>query len=157
MYLSHFLLSTVAQNCLIPSISCSLVIGFTSLLINSLSSCQRFSIGLRSGDSATVFHQFTPSCCKKFLAKLDRCLGSLSCMNRWPVGNLSLINGSKPTLRISTKSGASIMPSKMMISLGPLRLMPAHTWTLMGCLALFDKITYLYYCTYIILYTLACI
>ena len=40
-----------------PSISSCFVFGFASRLINSLSSCQRFSIGLQSGDSAGVFHR----------------------------------------------------------------------------------------------------
>ena len=40
----------------IPSISCSLVFGLTSLLTYSFDSCHKFSIGLRSGDSAGVFH-----------------------------------------------------------------------------------------------------
>ena len=65
MYLVHFTLSTVDQNSLITYISCCLVVGLTSLRTNSLSSCQRFSIGLRSGDSGTVFHQFMPLSSKK--------------------------------------------------------------------------------------------
>ena len=40
-----------AQNCLIPSISCCLFIGFTSRLKNSFNSCHKFSIGFISGDS----------------------------------------------------------------------------------------------------------
>ena len=51
MYRQHFLTSTVFQNVEIPSTSCCLVVGFTSLRINSFSSCQRFSMGLASGDS----------------------------------------------------------------------------------------------------------
>ena len=50
----------------------------TSLLVYSLSSLQRFSIGLASGDSAGV-HQWTPLSSKKARASVEVCLGSLSC------------------------------------------------------------------------------
>ena len=49
------------QNSLIPETSSCLLLGLIPRLIYSLSSCQRFSIGFRSGDSGGVFHQFTPS------------------------------------------------------------------------------------------------
>jgi hypothetical protein len=54
MYLVHFATVTVAQNALIPSMSSAFVLGFTSLQIYSFSSCHRFSIGLKSGDSGEV-------------------------------------------------------------------------------------------------------
>jgi len=71
-------MSTVAQNLFMPSINSSFRCGFTSLLINSLSSCQRFSIGFKSGDSGTVFHQLMLLASKKSLAIRDVCFGSLS-------------------------------------------------------------------------------
>ena len=37
-----------------------MVFGFTSRLMNSLSSCHRFSMGFKSGDSAGVRHQLIP-------------------------------------------------------------------------------------------------
>ena len=52
MYFLHLFTSTVFQNCLVPIVSSDLVVGLTSLLMNS---CQRFSIGFRSGDSGDVF------------------------------------------------------------------------------------------------------
>ena len=55
--LVHFFTVTVAQNALMPSMSSALVFGFTSLCIYSFSSCHSFSMGLKSGDSAGVFHQ----------------------------------------------------------------------------------------------------
>jgi hypothetical protein len=57
MYFSHFAWSTVPQNCCIPSISSSFTFGLTSRRMYSLSSCHRVSMGLRSGDSAGVFHR----------------------------------------------------------------------------------------------------
>ena len=57
MYFKYLATSTVLQNPFIPSISWSLVVSLASLRMDSLSSCQMFSIGLRSGDSAGVFHQ----------------------------------------------------------------------------------------------------
>ena len=60
-------------------------------------------------------------------------------MKRCLSGNLSLRKGSKPTRRISTNKEESIIPSKMMMSVGPFRLIPAHTCTLMGCLGLTEK------------------
>ena len=65
MYFVHLAMSTVAQNLFMPSINSSFRCGFTSLLINSLSSCQRFSIGFKSGDSGTVFHQLMLLASKK--------------------------------------------------------------------------------------------
>ena len=57
MYLLHFATSILAQKAFIPLISWSLVVGLISLLMYSLSSCHKFSIGFRSGDSGGVFHQ----------------------------------------------------------------------------------------------------
>ena len=55
------------QNLRIPLTNFSLDEGFTSRHMNSLSSCDRFSMGLQPGDSARVFHQLTPSSVKKAL------------------------------------------------------------------------------------------
>ena len=57
MYFLHFAKSTVSQKYFIPSTSSSFFLGFASLRINSFNSCQRFSIGFKSGDSAGVRHQ----------------------------------------------------------------------------------------------------
>ena len=46
----HLSTSTVLQEALIPQISSSFVYGLISLLTYSLSLCQRFSMGLQSGD-----------------------------------------------------------------------------------------------------------
>ena len=64
MYLLHVCTSTVFQNRWMPEISSDFVFGLTSHLINSFNSCQRFSIGLASGDSGGVFHQLIPSSSK---------------------------------------------------------------------------------------------
>lgn len=136
MYFLHLDIVTVLQNLEIPSINSFFVVGLTSRLINSLSSCHRFSMGLRSGDSAGVFHQLIPLSKKYALASLEVCLGSLSCMNWWPSGNLAFKKGSKVFRNISTYRGASIIPSKMQISVEPIQLIPAHTWTFIGCFGL---------------------
>ena len=119
-----------------PLISSSLFLGLISRLKNSLSSCHRFSMGFRSGDSAGVFHQFSCFSPIHALACLDVCFGSLSCIKRNPSGNTSSANGMSVLSRISVYSGAFIMPSNMQIPVAPWRLMPAHTWTFTGCLAL---------------------
>ena len=105
----------------------------------SFNSCHKFSMGLQSGDSAGVLHQFTLFADKKFLAWLDECLGSLSAMNLWLVGYTSLMKDSNVFCSISVYSDASMMPSKMQIPVGPLLLIPAQTCTLMGCFALYKK------------------
>ena len=42
----------------------------------------------------------------------------------------------------SVYSGAFMIPSKMQIPVVPWRLMPAHTWTFTGCLALYKELIY---------------
>ena len=55
IYFRHLVASAVSQNLLIPSTNSALFFfGFTSLLMNSFSSCQRFSIGLASGNSGGI-------------------------------------------------------------------------------------------------------
>lgn len=51
MYELHFCAVTDSQNSKIPSISSTSLVGFISVLRNSFISCQRFSIGFKSGDS----------------------------------------------------------------------------------------------------------
>jgi len=46
--------------------------------------------------------------------------------------NFSAINSNNLVCSTSIKSGASMIPSKMHIFVGPQRLMPAQTWTLGG-------------------------
>ena len=75
--------------------------GFTSLRLNSLSSCQRFSMGFKSGDSAGVFYQLILFSWMKSWAKREVCLGSLSCMNLWVSGNVDPMNGTRALSRIS--------------------------------------------------------
>ena len=86
MYLRHFSPDTEPQNCTIPSTSSSLLLGLTSLLRYSFSSCHKFSMGFRSNDSRGDFHQLIPMVRKKDSPSLDVCLGSLSCIKRWPSG-----------------------------------------------------------------------
>lgn len=66
--------------------SCSFVLGNISLLKNSFNSCHMFSIGLLSGDSRGVCHQFIPFPLIKVAASIEVCFGSLSCMNLCPSG-----------------------------------------------------------------------
>ena len=59
------------------------------------------------------------------------CFGSLSCRNRWPSGNVLVANGKKVSLRMF-----SIISVNSNISVAPCFEIPAHTWTLNGCLTL---------------------
>ena len=93
IYFMHLALSTVSQNCRIPSTSSALVRGFTSRLIYSFNSCHRFSMGFKSGDSAGVFHQWIAFDSMNSFPWFDVCLGSLSCMNLWLVPYTSLTRG----------------------------------------------------------------
>ena len=77
--------------------------------------------------------------CRKFCANRDVCLGSLSAMNLWLVGIPRAINGSNVRSSMFTYSGAFIIQSKMHIWVGPFLLMPAQTWTYVGCVALREK------------------
>ena len=58
VYVVHFLTLTFsAQNLVMPSINSSFVWGLTAFRKKCFSSCQTNSIGLRSGDLGSVFHQ----------------------------------------------------------------------------------------------------
>ena len=144
MYFKHLAISTVLQNRIIPSISWSLVVGLASLRMNSLSSCQRFSIGLRSGDSARVFHQLMELSFIQSAAYPDVCFGSLSCINLCSSGKTSVMNGTSVPSRMLTNSSFMI-PSKMHIPVLPFFDIPAHTCTLVGCLGLKGIYNHVYY------------
>ena len=58
----------------------------------NFSSSQTFSIRFRSGLSGGVRHQLMPCLSKKAWARLDVCLGSLSCI-KWWFGKVSLMKG----------------------------------------------------------------
>jgi len=86
----------------------------------TFSSCHWFSIGLASGLSGGVRHQFTPFWSKNAFAILEVYFGSLSCIKWWLFsysGHWSV--GRRATCRICTYTGASIMPSKTQISVAP--------------------------------------
>ena len=91
--IEQFSTVTVSQNCSIPVTSSCFDVGFTSLRKNSLSTCHRFSIGFRSGLSGGVCHQLIRFCSKNSHARLEVCLGSLSCMKRWWSGYTSRRKG----------------------------------------------------------------
>ena len=61
---------------------------------SDVSSCHKFSIGLRSGDSGGVCHQLIPFSSMNFFACFDVCLGSLSRTNLCVVGISCLEMGS---------------------------------------------------------------
>ena len=152
MYLLHFSTVTISQNCTIPLISFCFVLGLTSLLQNSLSSCHIFSMKFKSGDLAGVFHQLIPWLVMNSCANLEVCFGSLSCMKRCESGNFSWMNGMSVSSRISVNKNHSINPSKIQIAERPCLEIPAHTCTFTGCFALQrQKVQYHYRIT-IILY-----
>ena len=112
-----------------PWISCSFVLGNVSLLKNSFNWCHMFSIGLQSGDSRGVRHQFNPFPLIKVAASIEICFGSLFCMNLCPSGYIAQINGNNAASGIWMNNGAFIMPSTIQILVFPLQLIPAHTCT----------------------------
>ena len=93
MYLQHFSLVTVLQNARIPSMSSCFTFGLTSRRMYSFSSCQRFSMGFKSGDSGGVLHQFIPLASIQAPACLDVCFRSLSIISLWPSGKSELMDG----------------------------------------------------------------
>lgn len=138
MYLTHLATVTVAQNSRMPSISSCLLLGFTSLRMYSLSSCQTFSIGLQSGDSGGVFHQFMECSSRKCPTFLEVCIGALSCMNRH-CGRTSRMNGRSVCCSTSMYRSAFMIPSNMQTPVAPFLLMPAQTCTFTGCFGLQEK------------------
>ena len=93
------------------------------------------SLGVRGGGGGGgVRHQFTPLSAKKAFATLEVCFG-LFCIKRWPFSYSGRWRvGRRATCTILTYIAASIIPSKMQISVAPCHPIPAHTWTLTGCL-----------------------
>ena len=67
-------------------------------------------------------------------SNLHTCFGSLSCMKQCPSGNTACTNGNSVCCMISTYTGVSIIPSKTQIPVLPRILIPAHMWTLVGCI-----------------------
>ena len=128
-------MSTVDQNVEMPLISSCLLFGLISLLKYSFISCQRFSIGFKSGDSGGVCHQFIPTSSYNLWAYLEQCLGSLSCINLCEVGggNLASIKGRRVLRRISQYNVTSIFLSNMHTPVAPFLLIPAQTCTFTGC------------------------
>lgn len=103
------------------------------LFLCTLNSCHKFSIGLRSGDSAGVFNQLMAFSSMNSFACLDVCFWSLIYDHQG-----ILLQG-----RIEAYSLKSwyamvpfIFPSKMQIAELLRQLIPAPTWTFGGCLTL---------------------
>ena len=113
----------VSQNLLIPSTSSSLVLGLTSRCINSFNSCHKFSITLLWSRNSFPWS--------------DVCFKLLSCIKRWLDGYTCWMNGSRILSNMLVYRNLSMIPSKIQIWVLPCLLMPAHTWTFTGCLALY--------------------
>ena len=90
------------------------MVGFTRVSKKNFNLCHKFAMGLRSGLSGGLHHQFIPFSSKKALAILEVCLGLLSCMN-WLSGSVLRRNGISVLSRILEYKSASIMPLKMQI------------------------------------------
>lgn len=108
----------------IPFTSSSFVFGLISLLRNSFSSCQKFSMGLRSGDSGGVCHELIPwssrNFCQISMYAWDHCLETpLQWKARVFVKNLYKQRCIHPPFKIQT-------------AVGHRTLIPAQTWTLTG-------------------------
>ena len=109
-----------------PATSLDCVVGFTFLLKCPFNWAQTFSIGLRSGLSAGVFHQFIPVLDIISAAFLDVCLGSLSCWN-FVIPGCRLKKGSNADSRMLIWKSASMFPVKMTMLVGPSLDIPAQT------------------------------
>lgn len=125
----------VAQNCLIPFFNCSKFLGLYVLRRYCLRDPHIFSIGFKSGDSGGKGHQLILFSWKNVSIRSLACLGSLSCCRRCPVGNLSLMKGSKPTSNTVSRCWALIIPVKIMMLVAPLADIPPQMCTLTGCFA----------------------
>ena len=68
-------------------------------------------MGLRSGDSAGVFHQLMDLSSIYSFAMFDVCFGSLSCINLCPSGYTLSMNGTSVLSEMSTRSTAFMFPS----------------------------------------------
>ena len=75
------------------------------------------------------------NCCAFF----DVCLGSLSCIKQCMSGYTVWMKGNKFSRRMSRYRSASVVPSNIHSEVGPLRLIPAQTWTWTWCLGLYAK------------------
>ena len=104
--------------------------------------CHIFSIRFKSGDSADIFHQLILWSMMESRAKLEVCLGSLSCMKQCDLGNFAWMNGTSVWSRISVNWNLSIIPSQMQIPVRPFLEIPAHTWTLQSALLYKDNKVY---------------
>ena len=114
-----------SQKCL-SSFDQLLVFGLVSLRINYFSSCQRFSIGFKSGDSAGVFHE---------LCGISGCVFRIIILHK-PVNCwVSAVDKGYQCL-LWTYRNLSMIPSRMHTFVAPFRLISAHTCTFTGCLAL---------------------
>ena len=136
MYFMHLPLSIYYMWTKIDNNSVYFVLGLTLRRKYSLSLCCKFSIRVRPGDSAGVFHQLILLSLIHCCAYPDVCLESLSCMNLWLLGYISLTNGSSVPSRISTNNSFFVMPSSTHFPVLPLLLIPAHTWIFVGCFGL---------------------
>ena len=83
------------------------------------------SIGFISGHSAGVFDQFIAWSANHCCARLDVCLGSLSCWNRCPSGNVVFKKGRRVCSKIFMYRAAFMIPLKMAIPVVPHLLIPA--------------------------------
>ena len=60
----------------------------------------------------------------------------LTCINLCPAGNFSARKGNNPVFKISTYKGPSMVPSNVIIFVGPFKLIPAQMCNLVGCFGL---------------------
>ena len=136
MYLWHFSGVSVFQNSLMPAFRLSRLWGLYTLRRNAFILAHTFSIGLQSGLSGGVGHQFTECSASFARVYLLQCLGSLSCWNLCLSGKTFLMNGSKPVSRMRTYFVETIIPVNSTMGVAPRGEMPPHACTLAGCFAL---------------------
>ena len=112
------------------------VVGFILIAKKCFILAHTFSIGLQSGLSGGVGHQFTECSASFARVYLLQCLGSLSCWNLCLSGKTFLMNGSKPVSRMRTYFVETIIPVNSTMGVAPRGEMPPHACTLAWCFAL---------------------
>ena len=137
VYFLQFVLSTVCQNCSVPLTSSSFVCGLTSQSKYSFNSCHKFLIGFRSGDSRGCLPPLNVSGVKEVVYVTWCALGvvvlhqflsiRVNFSNEW----YTIIGSS-----MHPYSATFIFALNMQILVAPLKQIPAHMCTFIGCFGL---------------------
>ena len=137
MYLQHIRGVMVLQTILMPSFSSGMLLGMCLSLRKFFMEPHTFSIWLKSGLSAGLFHQLILLFSKKVWMYRLVCLGSLSWYSLCPSGYVILRSWTREADRMSPYLVAVIIPSNMTSCVAPLFAILTHTGIFGGCLYLY--------------------